>query len=116
MTQPDGKSLYLLLVEYIDAQKFEALIPAHRAWLIKHYENGTMIVSGGIGETPTGRRRAMALFFAESQQAAEALVAAEPFFAGGACIQEVRPFVPRMHSPKFGNIFAGAMSEQVGSI
>lgn len=109
-----GEELFVLLVTYRDAGRFEALLDDHRDWLRRKFEQGVFVVSGGLSEADgIPNKRAFALFKAPDFAAAQALMAQEPFFRGGACVHEILRFNPRFHAEPFDPIHRGAMSTLV---
>ncbi|UJW84987.1 YciI family protein [Devosia sp. SL43] len=108
--QPAESGLFVLLVDVVDPSRFEELLPAHSAWLHAKFEQGIFITSGGLGDA-----RALAMFHAPNQAAAEALMADEPLYSNGVAKHEVLQFTPRFINAAFAPVagFASAAETTV---
>ena len=72
--------MFLIDLTYTaDLEKIDALMPAHVAFLKKHYAAGTFLVSG----RKVPRDGGVILAVGESREQIEAIAAADPFVARG---------------------------------
>jgi uncharacterized protein YciI len=111
-TQDDG--LVIMFVEIADFTKLRELLPKHLAWLTRKFEDGRMVVTGGLSEEDGSEgNRALAILRAPSIQAARELVMDDPLFAEGVCRLTFRQYTPRMHAETFGEVFMGKQSKAV---
>jgi uncharacterized protein YciI len=114
MTQQDRDQLFLMFVEIVDFARFKALLPQHLAWLTGKFEDGSFVVTGRLmEENGSEGNHALVIVRAPSVEAAEKLVADDPFCMEGVCRFTFRRFVPRMHTEAFGTIIPGAESTSV---
>jgi uncharacterized protein YciI len=114
MTQQDRDHLFLMFVEIIDFARFQPLLPQHLAWLTGKFEDGSLVVTGRLMEEDGSEgNHALVIVRAPSIEAAEELVADDPFCVAGVCRFTFRRFVPRMHTEAFGAIIPGAESTSV---
>jgi len=81
---------YAAMIEYSqDKEKVEAARPAHRAYLASLIEKGQLFASGPF----TDGYGALIIYEAESPEAAESLIKADPFHAAGVFLRwTVRPW------------------------
>ncbi len=81
---------YAAVIEYIrDAAKIDSIRPKHREYLNSLLANGKLACSGPF----TDGYGALIVYEAESAEAAEALIRADPFHDGGVFVQwVVRPW------------------------
>jgi uncharacterized protein YciI len=103
---PADSRLYALLIDIVDPSRFEAVLPAHAAWLDNKFRQGVFLVTGGFEGIP----KAFAMFHARNQAAAEALMADEPFRMAGVATQEILDYNPRFINAGFAPVarYAGA--------
>jgi len=103
---PAESRLYALLIDIVDPSKFDAVLPAHSAWLDNKFKQGVFLVTGGFDGVP----KAFAMFHAANQVAAEALMADEPFRMAGVAKQEILDYNPRFINVGFAPVakYAGA--------
>ncbi|HSV58301.1 MAG TPA: YciI family protein [Variovorax sp.] len=103
---PAESRLYALLIDIVDPSKFEAVLPAHAAWLDNKFKQGVFLVTGGFEGVP----KAFAMFHAANQAAAEAVMADEPFRLAGVAKQEILDYNPRFINAGFAPVakYAGA--------
>jgi len=81
---------FLVEIRYIP-EKFAAARPAHRQFLRKLADEGTVAVAGPIGDDEGG----LALYQAEDEQALQQIIDADPYHLEGAIAERtVRPFNP----------------------
>lgn len=88
--------MFIVTLTYIrPLAELNALMPAHVAWLKKHYESGLFIASGrqvprkgGVILARSGKRRAL-----------EAILALDPFVKSGCARFDVVEFKPSMTAP-----------------
>lgn len=108
--QPAESGLFVLLVDVVEPSRFEEFLPAHSAWLDDKFKKGVFITSGGLGDA-----RALAMFHAADQAAAEALMADEPLYTNGVAKHEVLQFTPRFINAAFAPVasFASAAETTV---
>ncbi|MBB5192349.1 uncharacterized protein YciI [Silvimonas terrae] len=82
---------FVLLLEYVRSmEEIDALIPAHIAFLEKHYASGVFLLSGRQ-EPRTG---GVILARASSRDAIEAIAMDDPFAIAGAARYRVIEFLP----------------------
>jgi uncharacterized protein YciI len=81
---------YAAVIEYTsDAAKTEAARPAHRAYLTELLGKGQLVASGPFTDQPG----ALIVYEADSPEAAEAIIKADPFHAAGVFVRwTVRPW------------------------
>ena len=81
---------YAAVIEYItDKEKVEAARPAHRAYLAGLVEKNQLFVSGPF----TDGSGALIVYEADSPEAVEAIMRADPFHAAGVFLRwTVRPW------------------------
>ena len=114
MTQQDRDQLFLMFVEIVDFARLKTLLPQHLAWLTGKFEDGSLVVTGRLMEEDGSEgNHALVIVRAPSLEAAEKLVADDPFCVEGVCRFTFRRFVPRMHTEAFGTIMPGAESTSV---
>lgn len=91
---------YAALIEYSsDTAKVEAARPAHRAYLTSLLQKGQLFASGPF-EDGYG---ALIVYEADSPEAVEALMTADPFHAAGVFVRwTVRPWKVVFHNPQLG--------------
>lgn len=89
---------YAATIEYIqDADKVNAVRPAHRAYLTSLVEKDQLFASGPF-EDGYG---ALIVYEADSPAAAEALLAADPFHAAGVFVRwTIRPWKVVFANPR----------------
>ncbi len=89
---------YAAVIEYVtDAEKVNAHRPAHRAYL-KSLLEGDRLFATGPFEDGYG---ALIVYEADSPEAAEALVTADPFHAAGVFVRwTIRPWKVVFGNPK----------------
>jgi uncharacterized protein YciI len=89
---------YAAVIEYSrDTAKVEAARPAHRAYLAGLVEKNQLFASGPF-EDGWG---ALIIYEAESQEAAEALMQADPFHAAGVFVRwTLRPWKMVFSNPR----------------
>jgi uncharacterized protein YciI len=87
-------------IEYSqDKEKVEAARPRHRAYLTSLIEKGQLFASGPF-EDGSG---ALIVYEADSREAVDALMQADPFFEAGVFLSwVVRPWKVIFHNPKLG--------------
>jgi uncharacterized protein YciI len=114
MTQQDRDQLFLMFVEIVDFARLQALLPQHLAWLTGKFEDGSLVVTGRLMEEDGSEgNHALVIVRAPSIEAAEELVADDPFCVAGVCRFTFRRFVPRMHTEAFSAIIPGTESTSV---
>lgn len=81
---------YAAVIEYTsDAARVEQHRPAHRAYLTGLLAKGQLVGSGPFTDAPG----ALIIYEADTQEAAEGLIAADPFHAAGVFVRwTVRPW------------------------
>lgn len=91
---------YAAVIEYSqDKEKVEAARPAHRAYLTGLIQKGQLFASGPF-EDGYG---ALIVYEADSPEAVEALMAADPFYTAGVFVRwTVRPWKVVFHNPQLG--------------
>ena len=91
---------YAATIEYSqDKEKVEAARPAHRAYLTSLIQKGQLFASGPF-EDGYG---ALIVYEADSPEAVEALMAADPFYTAGVFVRwTVRPWKVVFHNPQLG--------------
>jgi uncharacterized protein len=91
---------YAAVIEYSqDKEKVDAARPAHRAYLTSLIQKGQLFASGPF-EDGYG---ALIVYEADSPEAVEALMAADPFYTAGVCgWWTVRPWNVVFHNPQLG--------------
>jgi uncharacterized protein len=89
---------YAATIEYIsDADKVNAHRPAHRAYLTSLVERDQLFASGPFEDAPG----ALIVYEAESMEAAEALLRADPFHAAGVFVRwTIRPWKVVFGNPR----------------
>jgi uncharacterized protein YciI len=66
---------YLAISEYVvDREQVAPVVPAHREWILAHYDSGVMLASGPLTTSPGGAL----IFVAGDLTAALDLLAADP--------------------------------------
>jgi uncharacterized protein YciI len=98
--------LFALLVEFGPNPPSEELLEAHRNWLFAQFSQGHFILSGGLDAVDDHPPSALALFEADSLEAATRLLDDEPLYASGSISQRVVPFVPRVRVVDMDSRFA----------
>jgi uncharacterized protein YciI len=99
--------IFALLVSFQGDPPPEALLEAHRNWLLPEFEHGRFILSGGLEAIPGRPPSALALVNADDLAAAESLVAQDPFIRAGACSHQLVPFTPRVRAADIDAFFDG---------
>jgi uncharacterized protein YciI len=91
---------FAAVIEYIqDKEKVEAARPAHRAYLTSLLQKGQLFAAGPF-EDGYG---ALIVYEAESADAVEAIIKADPFHPAGVFIRwTVRPWKVVFHNPHLG--------------
>jgi uncharacterized protein YciI len=86
------------VIEYsTDTAKVEAHRPAHRAYLTGLLKAGKLVCSGPFTDSPG----ALIVYEADSKEAAEGLMRADPFHAAGVFVRwQVRPWNPVFANPQ----------------
>ena len=86
------------LIEYIaDADKVNALRPAHRQYLTSLLEQGKLALSGPLTDAPG----ALIVYEADSVATAEELLRGDPFHSGGVFVRwQIRPWNVLFCNPK----------------
>ena len=89
---------YAATIEYIaDADKVNAHRPAHRAYLTSLVEKDQLFASGPFDDAPG----ALIVYEADSAEAAEALLKADPFHAAGVFVRwTIRPWKVIFGNPR----------------
>jgi uncharacterized protein YciI len=89
---------YAAVIEYSqDKAKVEAARPAHRAYLTSLVEKNQLFASGPFDDGPG----ALIIYEADSLEAVEALMTADPFHAAGVFIRwTVRPWKMVFSNPR----------------
>ncbi len=89
---------YAAVIEYSpDKAKVEAARPAHRAYLTSLVEKNQLFASGPFEDGPG----ALIIYEADSPEAVEALMKADPFHAAGVFIRwTVRPWKMVFSNPR----------------
>ena len=89
---------YAATIEYItDAATVNAHRPAHRAYLTSLVEQDKLFASGPFDDAPG----ALIVYEAESMEAAEALLRADPFHAAGVFVRwKIRPWKVVFGNPR----------------
>ena len=89
---------YAASIEYIaDADKVTAHRPAHRAYLTSLVEKDQLFASGPFDDAPG----ALIVYEADSAEAAEALLRADPFHAAGVFVRwTIRPWKVIFGNPR----------------
>jgi uncharacterized protein YciI len=99
--------IYALLVEFRGDPPSEAVLDAHRTWLLPKFAQGEFLLSGSLDVVPGRPASALGLLHAESLEDAKAIVADDPFIEAGLCSHEVVPFTPRVKSDDLDAFFDG---------
>lgn len=82
--------MFLLLPRYVaPLERIDELLPAHTAWLERHYAEGSFLASGR--QVP--RRGGVILAALPDRAAAEAVTADDPFVRAGAAEYDIVEFV-----------------------
>lgn len=91
---------YAAVIEYSqDKEKVDAARPAHRAYLTSLIQKALLFASGPF-EDGYG---ALIVYEADSPEAVEALMAADPFYTAGVFVRwTVRPWKVVFHNPQLG--------------
>jgi len=81
---------FAAIIEYTpDRDKTEAIRPEHRKYLTSLLQKGQLVISGPLTDTPG----AIIVYEADSVEAAEALLKADPFHQNGVFVRWViRPW------------------------
>jgi uncharacterized protein YciI len=81
---------YAAIIEYLqDAEKVQAIRPTHREYLTKLKAAGQLALAGPFADGSG----ALIVYEAESPEAAEALLRADPFYASGVFLKwQLRPW------------------------
>jgi uncharacterized protein len=89
---------YAATIEYVaDADKVNAHRPAHRAYLTSLVEKDQLFASGPFDDAPG----ALIVYEADSPEAAEALLRADPFHAAGVFVRwTIRPWKVIFGNPR----------------
>ena len=89
---------YAAVIEYIqDAEKVDATRPAHRAYLASLIEKDQLFGSGPFADG----YGALIIYEADSPEAAEALLKADPFHAAGVFVRwTIRPWKMVFANPR----------------
>lgn len=88
---PFGTRSFVLLITYTGAlPRIDALLDQHRAWLDKHFADGTFLVSGP--QVP--RVGGTILATTESRRDVEHAVSTDPFVQAGVATYQVIEFTP----------------------
>ena len=89
---------YAAVIEYSqDAQKVEAARPAHRAYLTSLVGKNQLVAAGPFEDAPG----ALIVYEADSVEAVEALMKADPFHAAGVFVRwTVRPWKMVFSNPR----------------
>jgi uncharacterized protein YciI len=88
---PFGTRSFVLLITYTaPLPRIDALLDEHRAWLDKHFADGTFVVSGP--QVP--RVGGTILATAESRRRVEDVVSTDPFVRAGIAAYHVIEFTP----------------------
>lgn len=97
--------LYLILLHYTaPLSRIDALLPAHREYLARHYASGHFQLSG----RREPREGGVILLRADSPNEALAIAAADPFVTEGAAYNEVLAFDASQRSAHIGAALAPA--------
>jgi uncharacterized protein YciI len=88
---------YAAIIEYIpDAEKVQAVRPTHREYLNSLVASGKLFISGPF----TDGSGALIVYEADSAEAAEALLRADPFHEAGVFVRwQLRPWNVVMTAP-----------------
>lgn len=86
------------VIEYLqDADKVNAVRPAHRVYLTSLHEAGKLVASGPF----TDNYGALIVYEADTREAAEALMRSDPFHAAGIFVRwTLRPWKVVFGNPK----------------
>ena len=88
---PFGTRSFVLLITYTaPLPRIDALLDEHRAWLDKHFADGTFLVSGP--QVP--RVGGTILATSESRRHVEDVVSTDPFVRAGIAAYQVIEFTP----------------------
>lgn len=88
---------FLVDVRIHDAAAAAPLLPAHMAYLVKHFDSGDFLLFGAYGDKTGGALIAKAA----SRSALDALLAADPLRAGSCAVWTVTEFtVAKVHGDK----------------
>ena len=89
---------YAAVIEYIaDAEKVNAHRPAHRTYLTSLLEKGQLFASGPYADGSG----ALIIYEADSPEAADALLEADPFHTAGVFLRwQIRPWKVIFSNPK----------------
>jgi uncharacterized protein YciI len=99
--------IYALLVEFRGDPPSEAVLEAHRNWLLPKFAQGEFLLSGSLDAVPGRPASALGLLHADSLEDARAVVADDPFIEAGLCSHEVVPFTPRVKAGDLDAFFDG---------
>ncbi|CCH49076.1 YciI family protein [Pseudodesulfovibrio piezophilus] len=85
--------MFIITLTYIKPlETIDALIPEHRAFLTRHYANGTFLFSG----PKIPRNGGIIIATGESREAMEAVISEDPFHREQAAKYEIVEFTPAM--------------------
>lgn len=88
--------MFVVVLHYqVPLRDIEALLPAHRDFLARHYASGDFLLSGPL----VPRSGGLILAATTERSALEALLQTDPFAIAGAARYEILEFVPRMTHP-----------------
>ncbi|MBO3271079.1 YciI family protein [Hymenobacter defluvii] len=91
--------MFLLSLTYlVPLEEIEPLMAPHMTWVDTHYQTGTLLLSG----RKVPRTGGVLLARAESREAIEAIVAADPFTQAGAVRYDIIEFTPTRIAPGAG--------------
>lgn len=87
--------MFVILLRYTaPVDQVNAVRPAHVAWLQQHLAEGTLLVAGRRDSGDGG-----VLLARGSRAAVDAMVAGDPYVAGGVAAAEVIAFAPTLAAP-----------------
>jgi uncharacterized protein YciI len=88
--------MFIVSLEYgVSLEAVDALMPAHVAWLRRHYKSGLFIASG----RKKPRTGGVILARSGNRKQLEEALARDPFIAKGAATFELIEFQPSMTAP-----------------
>lgn len=88
--------LFALFVQFGPTPPTDELLKEHLDWLFPQFSVGTFILSGGLEATDGQGPSALAVLEADSLEAANELLASDPFVRAGACTHRVVPYNVRV--------------------
>ncbi|HEV3153517.1 MAG TPA: YciI family protein [Candidatus Baltobacteraceae bacterium] len=96
--------IFLLISKYVKPlHEVDRVLPAHREFLQRFYDDGTFLVSGPLNPRTGGAIVAVG----ESREDIQNVLAEDPFFTEGISEYEILEFSPTKVSEKWERVFSG---------